>query len=90
MQRNVFMADETAPPEGTLVLKGKQLKSLDMSVLTRLKAAEAYIAQTPTHGRTRPRKLWEVYCGHGRTSDVAASFGMETQVFGFETVGISP
>ena len=83
---NVFMDGETAPPEGTLVLKGKQLKSLDTSVLTRLKAAEAYIAQT-LHDmeQRRPRKLWEVYCGHGRTSNVAASFGMETQVFGFET-----
>ena len=83
---NVFMADETAPPEGTLVLKGKQLKSLDTSVLTRLKAAEAYIAQT-LHDmeERRPRKLWEVYCGHGRTSEIATSFGMETQRFGFET-----
>ena len=82
---NVFMADETAPPEGILALKGKQLKSLDTSVLTRLKTAEAYIAQT-LHDmeERRPRKLWEVFCGHGRTSDVAASFGMETQVFGFE------
>ena len=63
---NVFMADETTPPEGTLVLKGKQLKSLDTSVLTCLKAAEAYIAQT-LHDmeERRPRKLWEVYCGHG-------------------------
>ena len=43
---NVFLADETTPPEGSLVLKGEQLKSLDTSVLTRLKAAEAYIPQT--------------------------------------------
>ena len=83
---NVFLADETTPPEGSLVLKVKQPKSLDTSVLTRLKAAEAYIAQT-LHDmeERRPRKLWEVYCGHGRTSEVAASFGMETQAFGFET-----
>eukprot|EP00435_Cladocopium_sp_Y103_P026681 s2681_g6.t1 len=83
---NVFLANEDPPPEGSITLKGKQLKSLDNSVLTRLKAAEAYIAQT-LHDmeQRRPRKLWEVYCGHGRTSEVASSLGMETRVFGFET-----
>ena len=83
---NVYMADEHPAPEGSLLLKGKLLKSIDNSVLTRLKAAEAYIAQT-LHDmeERRPRKLWEVYCGHGRTSEIATSFGMETQRFGFET-----
>ena len=83
---NVYMADEHPAPEGSLLLKGKLLKSINNFVLTRLKAAEAYIAQT-LHDmeERRPRKLWEVYCGHGRTSEVATSFGMETQRFGFET-----
>ena len=80
------MADEHPAPEGSLLLKGKLLKSINNFVLTRLKAAEAYIAQT-LHDmeERRPRKLWEVYCGHGRTSEIATSFGMETQRFGFET-----
>ena len=83
---NVYMANEHPAPEGSLLIKGKMLKSIDNSVLTRLKAAEAYIAQT-LHDmeERRPRKLWEVYCGHGRTSEIATSFGMETQRFGFET-----
>ena len=88
---NVFTADETAPPEGTLVLKGKQQKSLDTSVLTRLKGAEAYIAQT-LHDmeERRPRKLWEVYCGHGRASEVAASFAWRPRCLDLKLVGTFP
>ncbi|CAL1170206.1 unnamed protein product [Cladocopium goreaui] len=37
---NVYMADEHPAPEGSLLLKGKMLKSIDNSALTRLKAAE--------------------------------------------------
>ena len=73
-------------PEGSLGFERETAEVLEQSVLTRVKAAEAYIAQTlGDMEERRPRKLWEVYCGHGRNSEIASSFGMDTQMFGFET-----
>ena len=73
-------------PEGSNVLKTKQLKSLDTSVLTQLNAAEAYrayISQTLRDMDLRqPRQLWEVYCGEGRVTKIATSLGMDAQHFG--------
>lgn len=44
----VYIIEDVIFPEDSNVLKTKQLKSLDTSVLTQLNAAEAYISQTLT------------------------------------------
>ena len=45
----IYVTEDAAILDGSNVLKSKQLKSLDNSVLTQLNAAEAYISQT-LHG----------------------------------------
>ena len=60
----IYVTEDVVIPEGSNVLKTKQLKPLDTSVLTQLNAAEAYISQTLRDMDLRqPRQLWEVYCG---------------------------
>ena len=42
----IYVTEDAAILDGSNVLKSKQLKSLDNSMLTQLNAAEAYISQT--------------------------------------------
>ena len=79
----IYVTEDAVIPEGSNVLKTKQLKSLDTSVLTQLNAAEAYISQTLRDMDFRqPRQLWEVYCGESRMTKIATSLGMDAQHFG--------
>ena len=79
----IYVTEDVAILEGSNVLKSKQLKSLDNSVLTQLNAAEAYISQTLRDMDFRqPRQLWEVYCGESRITKIATSLGMDAQHFG--------
>ena len=79
----IYAATEEPISEDTNLLKGKQLKSLNTSVVTQLNAVEAYVSQTLRDMDLRqPRQLWEVYCGESRMSQIAASLGMDSQHFG--------
>ena len=83
----IYVTEDVVIPEGSNVLKTKQLKPLDTSVLTRLNAAEAYISQTLRDMDLRqPRQLWEVYCGESRVTKIATSLGMDVQHFGLNNV----
>ena len=79
----IYVVTEDTSPEGSNILKNKQLKSLDNAVLTQLNAMEAYISQTLRDMDLRqPRQLWEVYSGESRMTQIASSLGLDAQHFG--------
>ena len=65
-------------------LKKYDLKTMDNQLVTHIGSLNAFITQE-IHRPPRPRVLWEVYCGKGRTSIIAETLGMETRQFSLET-----
>ena len=44
----------------------------------------SYLTAEINKSTQRPRVLWEVCCGHGRTSQLPEALGMEVKVFSYE------
>ena len=68
----------------TKALRRHDLKTMDIHLNTHLNELSAYVTQQ-LHPQEPQRKLWEVYCGASRTSQVAESLGMEVRRFSYET-----
>ena len=68
----------------TKALRRHDLKTMDIHLNTHLNELSAYVTKQ-LHPQESRRKLWEVYCGASRTSQVAESLGMEVRRFSYET-----
>ena len=66
-------------------LKGHQLKTCEVSVVSALNTAEAYVTKTLHPEQPQSRVLWEVYCGCARTSQMAEMLGMKVVQFSYQT-----
>ena len=53
-------------------------------LMTEENQLHSYLTAEINKSTQRPRVLWEVYCGHGRTSQLAEALGMEVRVFSYE------
>ena len=61
------------------------LRTCETTLVTEENGLQAYLTAEIKKPTQRLRLLWEVYCGHGRTSQLAESLGMEVRVFSYET-----
>ena len=59
-------------------------KTMDVHLNTHLNELSAYVTKQ-LHPQESRRKLWEVYCGASRTSQVAETLGMEVRRFSYGT-----
>ena len=74
------------PPPGDRPLRRHFLRTCENVLVAEENQLQAYVITEVKHYTTdRPRVLWEVYCGHGRTSQLAEVLGMEVRVFSYET-----
>ena len=86
-EERVFHAAEEKQKEvhGYKLLKGHQLKTCEVSVVSALNTAEAYVTKTLHPEQPQSRVLWEVYCGCARTSQMAEMLGMKVVQFSYQT-----
>lgn len=68
----------------TKALRRHDLKTMDIHLNTHLNELSAYVTKH-LHPSEPRRKLWEVYCGASRTSQVGETLGMEVRPFSYET-----
>ena len=73
------------PPLGDRPLRRHFLRTCETTLVTEENGLQAYLTAEIKKPTQRPRVLWEVYCGHGRASQLAESLGMEVRVFSYET-----
>lgn len=90
-EENVFVSEDVKQPttktplEGERRLRRHHLQTCEVNLTAEENKTHAYIT-SELHGEmARPRVLWEVYCGHGRTSQLAETMGMQVRVFSYET-----
>ena len=89
-EEKVFVSGEeipckSTPVEGERVLRKHHLKTCEVNLTAEENKVHAYITSELQGEHEKPRVLWEVYCGHGRTSQLAEVMGMEVKVFSYET-----
>ena len=73
------------PPLGDRPLRRHFIQTCETNLTTEENQLQAYVTAEIHKPKERPRALWEVYCGHGRTSQLAETMGMEVRVFSYET-----
>jgi len=72
------------PPPGDRPLRRHFLRTCENVLVAEENQLQAYVTTEVKHPTTdRLRVLWEVYCGHGRTSQSAEVLGMEVRVFSY-------
>lgn len=79
------MPPSPQPPLGDRPLRRHFLQTCETNMATEENQLQAFVTAEIHRPKERPRVLWEVYCGHGRTSQLAETMGMEVRVFSYET-----
>ena len=69
---------------GLRQLKRHQLRTCEVGLASESNLLHSYVTQE-LHEQEKPRLFWEVYCGGGRTSDIAESLGMTVERFDLST-----
>ena len=83
-QQQDVSKNPTPVDHGLRSLKRHQLRTCEVGLASESNLLQAYITQE-LHQPEKPRVFWEVYCGGGRTSDLAEGLGMMVERFDLST-----
>ena len=86
---NIFLADEQLLKDNGVdyayqTLKRHQLHTMELGLLQATKQTEAYVTAELHREESPKRVLWEIYCGHSRTSQLAETMGMAVERFSLD------
>ena len=86
---NIFLADEQLLKDNGMdyayqTLKRHQLHTMELGLLQATKQTEAYVTAELHREENPKRVLWEIYCGHSRTSQLAETMGMAVERFSLD------
>ncbi len=90
-EEKVFVTNGDSPMTSTTKIDGERtlrrhlLHTCEVHLTSEENKIHAYVTSELHEKQSTSRVLWEVYCGHGRTSQLAEVMGMEVKVFSYET-----